>query len=420
MAENWWDEGTGVLGWLWNNRPGAGPAKALAPGDPGYVYSQEEIDYDRQERIRQGAEQEAERARIEQGVADKYKTPEERESEREFTENIRGKSAADRRRAEAEAEQAALENRKLQRDLESGGLTPKEEALLQIQMASASATLTRAQLELEKSRGDLSQADTIRLNDELQRARAQEAEALALERESRTREFQLQLEQGRQGFDLAREDRADARLQRTEASAEARSLRDYELNKWRSQADLAMSTWANQIAEGKLSVDAAGKKFDALLAKAKAPSEIMANVSRAMEPYLPYLTSKKTGDIPMGFQSGGPMEQLTKMGGGTYDPQTYAAKPITVDPFALAKQAGADFSKTKIPDPNKMFKVPSITPPMIAPPPMAGPSASMAGPAMAAAPLTEAPMIANKLPTGADSLTDDERARIDALLSGVG
>lgn len=115
---------------------------------------------------------------------------------------------------------------------------------------------------------------------------------------------------------------------------------------------------AQRIAAGQLSLDKATKMFEAYVTRAKLPTEIMANVSRAVEPFIPYLTSAKAGDIPMGFERGGPMEALYGHFGGTYDPKTYAIKPVDFDLKGAAASVGADFSQSgKVPDPSKQFGI---------------------------------------------------------------
>ncbi|MFN8525106.1 MAG: hypothetical protein U0821_18575 [Chloroflexota bacterium] len=122
-----------------------------------------------------------------------------------------------------------------------------------------------------------------------------------------------------------------------------------------------------QVDSGQLSLDQATKKFSAYIERAKLPTQIMENISNAMQPFVPYMTNRQAGEFAPGFEPGGPMEKLVQASGATYDPSKYAVNPVKVDLFGLAKKAGADFSQSgKLPDPDKMFnvKVPSIDPNM--------------------------------------------------------
>lgn len=139
-------------------------------------------------------------------------------------------------------------------------------------------------------------------------------------------------------------------------------LRGQELDRLTAMDTFATNTVANQIRKGELDVDRGYKVFQSALQAHRLPSEITANIGQALAPFVPHLSSYKAGEIPLGFESGGPFETALRQGGATsYDPSAYAAKPVGVDLFGIAKKFGATPPKGGIPDPNKIIpKVPDI------------------------------------------------------------
>jgi hypothetical protein len=159
-----------------------------------------------------------------------------------------------------------------------------------------------------------------------------------------------------------------------------------------------------QIEAGKLSQAKARDMWQAYVDQKKLPSEIMKNVGDAIAPLVPHLTSYKKGDIPIGFEQGGPMEIAMRQGGASsYDPSKYAANPVQIDMFDLAKQAGADFKKTSLPDPKTLF---NTTVPNVPDPSSFQSSMSNVGPA------------SSYIPQGL-GMTPDEMSKLDQHLDMV-
>lgn len=166
----------------------------------------------------------------------------------------------------------------------------------------------------------------------------------------------------RRAFDAQQQNQTLA-ARREEADATAKlTLRSQALDAARMQDTWVMDTIKNQIAAGQLSLGKATSMWDAYVTKAKMPTQILESVSKAIEPLMPYMTSRKAGESAPGFEGGGPLEQIFKRGGATYDPAQYAVRPSSINMMDIAKQAGANWSESgKTPSVSSVFKnVPDI------------------------------------------------------------
>lgn len=167
----------------------------------------------------------------------------------------------------------------------------------------------------------------------------------------------LTASEGLAGRELTREQNSlnrEAELQRTRLTTGVQ-LRGQELDRLQAIDQFTTNTIANQIRKGELDVDRGYKVMQSAIAAHRLPSEITANIGQALSPFVPHLSSYKAGEIPLGFASGGPFETALRQGGATsYDPSEYAAKPVSVDLFGIAKHFGAS-SPGKLPDPNKII-----------------------------------------------------------------
>lgn len=236
--------------------------------------------------------------------------------------------------------------------------SPEARALLQTQLTTAQTSLKRAELELSKALTEMSPEAQIRLRDELDTRRARLSADLAAAQSDKEYERLIAREEMAFTRQSARDDKQFGRDLMRDSMRLGVDVRGQELQRLKAQDDFVMNMLQNQISAGRLSLDKAAKQFEAYVTKARLPSEIMSNVSRAVEPLLPYMTSGKAGDIPLGFESGGSRDIIGRLGGNSptaHDPSKYALKPVEVDPFKLAKQAGADFSQTKVPNPGSVF-----------------------------------------------------------------
>lgn len=266
----------------------------------------------------------------------------------------------------------------------SGDPNSVENRAASIQLQTAQAQLARASAELAQMQNGLSPEQQIRLTDQLARERT-EVEAriratqdalnrqLQLGDRASERQFQLEDRNADRAFQLGLEDRREARDTRKDELQlqlwqDQRSLRLYELmlgqedkaadramraeqmalerelagqrmgldrerlgfEQERAAQDFQLRMMAQKVAEGELSAKKAFQKFQQWIEKQRLPSEIARNKSAAYAPFMPYLTSAKRGDIPLGFEAGGPMSRLVEMGGGAYSPQTYAINPVSI------------------------------------------------------------------------------------------
>lgn len=242
-------------------------------------------------------------------------------------------------------------------------------ALLRAQVAIAEKNLAIAEANLEKIKSEMPTRERIqlehalalsreRLSADIADARSQREINAALAREAQRFSNDMAVADRNFQNQLTRDDRQFGRdLMRDQLSLGV-TVRGQELERLKAQDDFVSNMLQNQIASGRLSLDKAAKQFEAYVTKARLPSEIMRNVGQAVEPLLPYMTSMKAGDIPLGFETGGTRDMMGRLGGNapsSYDQSKYAFKPVEVDPFKLAKQAGADFSQTKVPNPSAVF-----------------------------------------------------------------
>jgi hypothetical protein len=284
----------------------------------------------------------------ERAWADSMLTEKDRADRDRLLQQAADEASAKLATAQAQQKSAEAQYQKIQADLAQSN-SPEAKALIQAQLANAQATLERTRIDLEKARRE-SDPDYIekQLERQLRLYRGQKEVDAGFEREKDDRQY---------GRDLLR-DQMSLGVQ----------VRGQELQRLKAQDDFVMNMLQNQIAAGRLTLDKAAKQFEAYVTKARLPSEIMANVSRAVEPLLPYMTSDKDGDIPLGFEKGGSRDMLGRLGGNTaasYDPSKYAVKTTQVNPFDLAKKAGADFSSgmSSIPDPSTIgagVNIPSV------------------------------------------------------------
>lgn len=125
---------------------------------------------------------------------------------------------------------------------------------------------------------------------------------------------------------------ANQRTATTEAGANTRSayqggveMRGQDLRDREAGFNFAVQSVANDVANGKLSVEKANKMISDYVSMAKLPTDILKQVSDSIQPFLPYMTNRSMGESAPGFEKGGSMEQLVKMGGGKYDPSKYKA-----------------------------------------------------------------------------------------------
>jgi hypothetical protein len=383
MAE-WWEDvfgperkvaeaAGGIIGGIFGSRGASG---AAAEPEPTRVSTAEE-DNDRYVReTRDRANREA----FERSTAQSAGLPDP------FGENYGQPSAEDAARAgllSVQKANAELQRDKLAEEIRQAN-SPEAKAALDLQLKVASANLRKLDLEYEKALKEMSPEAQIRLTDEL--ATKRERLKAELEEAQSTRDYDRIIhreelaatrlaarEDARDTRTFAHENARDTRniaaqsarddkqfgrdLQRDQMSLGV-SVRGQELERLKAQDDFVMNVFQSQVKSGELSLAKAAKQFEAYVTKARLPSEIMANVGRAVEPLLPYMSPYKKGDIPMGFETGGSRDIIGRLGGnapGSYNPSTYAANPVQVDPFKLAKQAGADFSQTSVPDPGKAF-----------------------------------------------------------------
>lgn len=231
------------------------------------------------------------------------------------------------------------------------------------------------QLEMAKLQNQMNPADLARLQDELAAKReAQrqqyEAQQKQLDRQQTADQFgqtlaQRQAEFGQQsGLEQARLEMQRQQAERQQALDQARLDQERQA----AQDRMVLGMLSNQIAAGELSVNKASKMFDAYVQRARLPSEITRNMAAAMEPFLPYATSMKAGDIPVGFGANGPVQSLFQMAGASYNPTDYAVHPVPLDLKQLGKAGGANWSQSgKVPDPGSLFgsiQVPQV-PPMV-------------------------------------------------------
>ncbi len=146
----------------------------------------------------------------------------------------------------------------------------------------------------------------------------------------------------------------ESELQKTRLQAGVQ-LRGQEVDRLQAIDTFTTNTIANQIRKGELDVDRGYKVMQAALQAHRMPSEIVANIGQGLAPFIPNLSSYKKGDIPLGFESGGPFETALRQGGATsYDPNQYAANPVGVDLFGIAKKFGAT-NPGKLPNPESVI-----------------------------------------------------------------
>jgi hypothetical protein len=241
------------------------------------------------------------------------------------------------------------------------------------QLEAAKAALAKSQFEMQQAQSALTPEQQIRLTDQLQRGRAQMEAQVAATQAQLNRDFQASQAQATRDFQIGQADREDARADRKdqlqlqlwqdqkqlrlyeimlgqEDKAADRAMRqselDYQrgldsqkmgletqrldLDKQRAAQDFQLRMMAQKVAEGELSAKKAFNKFQQWIEKQRLPSEVARNKSAAYAPFLPYLTNAKEGDIPVGFQNGGPMSRLVEMGGGSYDQGQYAIHPTSI------------------------------------------------------------------------------------------
>lgn len=287
--------------------------------------------------------------------------------------------------AKAEARQKAAEAayneqraQQLQQQLaRSADPNSVENQTAQAQLATAQAQAAKSQQELAQIKNSLTPEQQIRLTDSLARdrdrlnaevqQRQRDAEALQRQqeqerqnqyqagRDERQNQYAQQLEQQRnnnaiQLWNAQKELRLTELTMGQQDKAADRAMRQQELDyqhgrdaasdslardrlafdKDRAAQDYQLRLLSQKVAEGELSAKKAFDQFQMKIQKERLPSEIARNKSEAYAPFLPYLTDMKDGDIPMGFESGGPMQRLVEMGGGHYDPGTYAVHPVSI------------------------------------------------------------------------------------------
>lgn len=331
-------------------------------------------------------------------------------------------NAARARQANAEATKAEAEAKKAADDLAKSN-DPNSMEYQTAQAALATAQARKAQAEKERddamhamSPSDLArlqsslQQDNTRLQDELARARDDANRSFTrgetdrqIEAQQRIADRQAKLEENRMLLDHSDKE-ADRRQNADQFNQEmgvkqgeatlnrdkfeyqkGADQKNLDLQGLKEEHDFAIRTLANQISSGELSLKKASEKFNQWLAKSKLPSEIAANKAAADAPYMPYATSMKAGDIPVGFEGGGPMEQLVKMGGGSYNPGNYAVNPVSVNNLRSGNVPG-----------NSNHMTGPAPAPQAAPP--------------AAAPGGTPPMVANMMP--GYKMTPEQQARI--------
>ena len=133
------------------------------------------------------------------------------------------------------------------------------------------------------------------------------------------------------------------------------NLRGQELERLSAQDKFTIDTVANKLRKGEIGIDRAYKMMDMQIKQRKLPSEIAQNIGQAMAPFVPHMTSYQKGDIPLGFEAGGPFEIAMRQGGATsYDPNQYAANPVQVDLFGAAKKMGGNVPTTPLSNPANM------------------------------------------------------------------
>ena len=141
----------------------------------------------------------------------------------------------------------------------------------------------------------------------------------------------------------------EAALANTKVQASTQ-LRGQEIQRISDVDKFNMDAYANAIRKGEVSADIAFKKLSADISQRRLSSEILKNTGDAIAPFAPHLSSYKKGDIPLGFESGGPFEVAMRQGGAqSYDPSKYAANPVGVDLFGMAKGQGAQPVNTPMP-----------------------------------------------------------------------
>lgn len=242
--------------------------------------------------------------------------------------------------------------------------SPEAAQAAQILLQKAKVDLATAQLALAKAQDPSQHPEYIaRLEAEL----AQERDRVNAEHQAALQDARLKAEIDQIN---ATQDRLDQRSEKDnsftaeqnrltrEAQTESNRLtagiqvRGQELEKLKAEDNFTLQTIANQLQKGQIGVDRAYKILQTQIEQKKLPSEIMRNVGQAIAPMVPYLSAYKAGEIPVGFESGGPFETALRHGGATsYDPSVYAAKPVGIDIFSMAKKAGADFNTPKLSNP---------------------------------------------------------------------
>lgn len=290
--------------------------------------------------------------------------------------------------------EAALAEIQMQ-NFESPEAKRKAEAAIQLQIKDAEAASQMAVAQLHESgeaerlakrlEADRQLAqDQFGHNEQLQRDKFGHDEALQKDQFTHAETLQGQQNDFTRGQDEMKEgglnnrfrlgeQGATTRLQieeggknrRTEAELGSAS-RGQDLQAAASRDKTMVDMISAQIEAGKLSEQKAGDMWNAYVQQKRLPSEIMKNVSDSIAPLVPYLTSYKKGDIPIGFQEGGPMDVTMQQAGSNYNPQDYAVNPVGINMFDLAKQAGANFNTKPLPDPGKLFgsvKVPNVPDP---------------------------------------------------------
>jgi len=216
-----------------------------------------------------------------------------------------------------------------------------------LEAATAYANAQRAELEKRLANADMtdSQKEAVRVALERELAATREAGATdrsnaSIAGEARNTDVReagatarsVADNQSRERITGITEAGANSRTATTEAGQNTRSvyqggvqMRGQDQQAREAQDNFVTQTIANNVANGRLSVEKANKMISDYVSMAKLPTDILKQVSDSIQPFLPYMTNRSMGEAAPGFEKGGAMERLTKLGGGKYDPSAYKA-----------------------------------------------------------------------------------------------
>ena len=320
MADPYEDPGAGFSGgdglgdlfnWAKNLIPGAGSSGASPYTSGGFSgsgqYGPSEVPADVTDWW--GAENAAKEAARKAEIQRAYETPEQRQ-QREMLDKQLALQIQQTNTAIA-YQQAQIE--KLQREA-SDETSPERKRLLDLQIQQVEASIKKSELDYQNALGQMPEQKRIELVDKLAR-----------ERDAAKMQFDLQ----------------------QTALSTGVALRGQDIQQMKAQDDFVMQMLQAQISAGRLSLDAATKKFDQWLTQKRLPSQIMESVSNSIQPFLPYMTDLKSGQVRPGFEKGGSMDVMTRLGGnkpGSYDQDKFKVNTKKVDLYSLARKAGADFN----------------------------------------------------------------------------